>query len=629
MTDKQKISTQNSQQRRGFMGQGGPSFARGGEKPKDFKEAMKKLMIYLKPHALAIIIVLALTIVATVLSIKAPKIMGEATTEIFRVVMIRKTPFSAFLKTSMDFDKIFRILTTVGILYGISAVLNFLQGYVMAGITQKVTRKMREDVNDKLKRLPLSFYDHRSHGDIISRVTNDIDLISNTLQQSLTQFISGIVTIVGITYMMLTINVNLTLLTLITLPLSAFATIFIAKHSQKYFAAQQKFLGMLTGQVEEVYGGHIVVKAYGREKDELEKFTKVNEQLYKESKKAQFISGIIMPVMNFIGNLGYIIVAVGGGILVTKKSITIGDVQAFIQYSRQFNQPIVQIANIVNMIQSTLAASERVFEILKEKEEIPDRENAIELESVNGNVKFENVKFSYFPEKPLIENLNIDVKSGQKIAIVGPTGAGKTTLVNLLMRFYEIQGGSIKVDGVDIRDIKRYNLRKHFGMVLQDTWLFSGTIKENIAYGKENATQEEIIRAAKMAYIHHFIMGMPDGYDTLIGEDSSNISQGEKQLITIARAFLADPDILILDEATSNVDTLTEIYIQRAMADLMKGRTTFVIAHRLSTIRDADIILVMNEGNIIEIGKHKELLKKGGFYADMYKSQFLGAIVDA
>ncbi|MFN3692104.1 MAG: ABC transporter ATP-binding protein [Fervidobacterium sp.] len=622
------LPQRRTQRQSGPMGPGGPSFARGGEKPKDFKKAFTKLVHYLKPHLLGLIIVFSLTILATILSIKAPKIMGEATTEIFRVVMIRKTTFSGFLNTKMNFDKILNVLKTVALLYIISAFLNFLQGYIMAGISQKVVKKLREDINDKLKRLPLRFYDHRSHGDFISRVINDVDLISNTLQQSLTQFISGIVTIVGITYMMLTINGMLTLLTILTLPLSALATIVIAKHSQKYFSAQQKTLGKLTGQVEEVYGGHMVVKAYGREKDEINKFIQTNEILYKESKKAQFITGIIMPLMNFIGNLGYIIVAVGGGVLVTKKTITIGDVQAFIQYSRQFNQPIVQIANIVNMIQSTLAASERVFEILDKEEEIPDKEDALELEKVQGNITFQNVKFSYFPDKPLIENLNIEVKSGQMVAIVGPTGAGKTTLVNLLMRFYEIQGGKITVDGIDIRDIKRYNLRKHFGMVLQDTWLFSGTIRENIAYGKEDATQEDVINAAKLAQVHHFIMAMPNGYDTVIGEDSTNISQGEKQLITIARAFLTDPDILILDEATSNVDTLTEVYIQKAMRELMKGRTSFVIAHRLSTIRNADIILVMNEGKIIEIGTHELLMKNGGFYSDMYKSQFLGVMVE-
>ncbi|WP_448378947.1 ABC transporter ATP-binding protein [Fervidobacterium sp.] len=609
-------------------GFGGPAFARGGEKPKDFKNTTRKLLKYLKPHIIGIVIVFALTIVATILTIKAPKILGQATTEIFRVIMLRNTPLAGFLKTKMDFEKIFGILLNVGILYSVAALLNFLQGYLMAGITQNIVKKMREDINNKLERLPLKFYDGHSHGDVISRVTNDVDLISNTLQQSLTQFISGIVTIIGITYMMITINVNLTLLTLITLPMSAFVTVFIAKKSQKYFAAQQRYLGELTGRAEEVYGGFLAVKTYGREKDEVQRFKEINEKLYKESKKAQFITGIIMPVMNFIGNLGYIIVAVGGSVLVTRKAITVGDVQAFIQYSRQFNQPIVQIANIVNMIQSTLAAAERVFQILEEEEEEPDKPDAIELERVRGDIKFENVKFSYIPEKPLIENLNIDVKSGQMVAIVGPTGAGKTTLVNLLMRFYEIQGGSIKVDGIDIRDIKKYNLRKHFGMVLQDTWLFSGTIKENIAYGKDGATEEEIINAAKMAHVHHFIMALPDGYDTVIGEDSSNISQGEKQLITIARAFLADPDILILDEATSNVDTLTEVYIQRAMRDIMKGRTSFVVAHRLSTIKNADVILVMNEGRIIEIGKHEELLHKNGFYAELYRSQFLGAMVE-
>ncbi|MEN3041795.1 MAG: ABC transporter ATP-binding protein [Fervidobacterium sp.] len=625
LADKERFQRQ---QRLRPVGLGGPGFARGAEKPKDFKKSFKKLMSYLKPYYIGITLVFILTILATVLTIKAPKIMGEATTEIFRVIMIRKTTFSVFLNTKMNFEKISSVLSTVAILYGISALLNFLQGYIMAGITQKIVRKMREDINEKLKKLPLSFYDQRSHGDIISRVTNDIDLISNTLQQSLTQFISGVVTIFGITYMMITINGLLTLLTLVTLPMSAIAVMLTAKHSQKYFSAQQRLLGKLTGQIEEVYSGHLVVKAYSREKDEIEKFKMTNEELYKESKKAQFISGIIMPLMNFIANLGYIIVAVGGSVLVNKKQITIGDVQAFIQYSRQFNQPIIQIANIVNMIQSTLAASERVFEILEEKEEIPDKENAIQLEKVDGNIRFENVRFSYLPDKPLIENFNIDVKSGQMVAIVGPTGAGKTTLVNLLMRFYEIQGGKITIDGIDIRDIKRSNLRRHFGMVLQDTWLFSGTIKENIAYSKEDATNEQIVQAAKMAHVHHFIMAMPKGYETIISEDSSNISQGEKQLITIARAFLADPDVLILDEATSNVDTLTEIYIQKAMRDLLKGRTSFVIAHRLSTIKNADMIIVINEGKIVEVGKHSELLSKGSFYANMYKSQFLGVLVE-
>ncbi|MBC7123575.1 MAG: ABC transporter ATP-binding protein, partial [Pseudothermotoga sp.] len=416
--------------------------------------------------------------------------------------------------------------------------------------------------------------------------------------------------------------------TVLTLPLSIVTTIFIAKHSQRFFSRQQKKLGELSGHVEEVYAGHIVVKAYCREKDITEKFEGINEQLCDASHKAQFLSGMIMPLMRFIGNLGYVIVSVVGGILVTRRAITIGDVQAFIQYSQQFTQPIVQISNIVNLIQSTIAAAERVFEILDEEEEKPEKPDALRIEKVKGDVRFENVHFSYVPEKPLIEDLNIEVFSGQRIAIVGPTGAGKTTLVNLLMRFYEIQKGSIKLDGIDIRDIHKNNLRKCFGMVLQDTWLFNGTIRENIAYGKENATEEEIIQAAKMAQAHHFIMALPDGYDTVINEEATNISYGEKQLITIARAFLANPDVLILDEATSNVDTLTEIYIQKAMDELMKGRTCFIIAHRLSTIKNADLILVMNEGKIIERGTHKELLANGGFYAQLYRSQFLGALVE-
>uniref|UniRef100_A0A7C4RVU8 ABC transporter ATP-binding protein n=1 Tax=Fervidobacterium thailandense TaxID=1008305 RepID=A0A7C4RVU8_9BACT len=616
--------------RRGPMGPtGGPAFARGGEKPRDFRKAIRMLLRFLRPYMLAIVLAVLVTVVATILTIRAPKIMGEATTEIFRVIMLRKTPFAGFLNTKMNFEKILRVLLNVSILYTVASLLNFAQGLIMAEVSQRVVKKMREDVNGKLKKLPLKFYDSRPHGDVISRVSNDIDLISNTLQQSLTQFISGVVSIIGIVYMMFTISPRLTFLTLITLPLSVLVTVLTAKHSQRFFSKQQRYLGDLTGLAEEVYSGLVVVKVYGKDKQELEKFKRINRELYSASHKAQFISGTIMPLMNFIGNVGYIIVAVGGGILVTKKMITIGDVQAFIQYSRQFTQPIIQIANIVNMIQSTLAASERVFEILEEEEEKPDHENAIELESVRGDVSFENVWFSYVPGKTVIDGLSIDVKSGQKVAIVGPTGAGKTTLVNLLMRFYEIQGGSIKVDGVDIRDIKKYNLRRHFGMVLQDTWLFSGTIRENIAYGKPDASFDEIVNAAKLAQVHHFIMAMPEGYDTKISDDATNISAGEKQLITIARAFLVDPDILILDEATSNVDTLTELYIQRALKELMKGRTAFVIAHRLSTIKDADIILVMNEGKIIEVGRHRELIEKNGFYAEMYRSQFLGAIVEA
>ncbi|MGJ8455432.1 ABC transporter ATP-binding protein [Pseudothermotoga sp. U03pept] len=604
---------------------GGPPLTRPAEKAKDFKGTLKRLVTYLRPYLIAIIIVLAITVTATILTIFAPKILGRATTEIFRGIMAKLFHLP---NAGINFSYVAKILVQVSILYIVSALLNYIQQYIMAGVSQKIVMKMRKDVSEKLARLPLRFYDSKTHGEILSRVINDVDLISNTLQQSLVQFVSGIISIVGVTIMMLTISPLLTGVTVLTLPLSIAATVLIAKYSQRYFARQQKYLGELSGHTEEVYAGHVIVKAFQKEKESIEKFEKINNQLYDASHKAQFLSGMIMPLMRFIGNLGYVIVSVVGGILVTKRAITIGDVQAFIQYSQQFTQPIVQISNIANLIQSTVAAAERIFEILDEPEEEPEKKDAIKVEKVKGNINFEKVYFSYLPEKPLIEDLNIEVKSGQRIAIVGPTGAGKTTLVNLLMRFYEIQKGSIKLDGIDIRDIQKNNLRRCFGMVLQDTWLFNGTIKENIAYGKENATFEEIVHASKMAQAHHFIMALPDGYETVINEEATNISYGEKQLITIARAFLANPDILILDEATSNVDTLTEIYIQKAMDELMKDRTSFIIAHRLSTIRNADLILVMNEGKIIEKGKHKELLDKNGFYAQLYKSQFLGALVD-
>ena len=627
MADK-KRNTSSTKSSLPFKGprHSGP-FAMGPtEKAKDFKGTFKRLVKYLGPYLIPIIIVLAITITATVLTILAPKILGKATTEIFRGVMAKMLHLP---NAGINFSRVAEILIQVSILYGLSALLNYIQQYVMAGVSQRVVKKMRKDISEKLTRLPLKFYDSRTHGEILSRVINDVDLISNSLQQSLVQFISGIVSIVGVIIMMLTISPLLTGVTVLTLPLSIVITILIAKNSQKHFSRRQKHLGKLSGHTEEAYSGHVAVKAFQQEKNSVEEFEKINESLYDASWRAQFLSGMIMPLMRFIGNLGYVIVSVVGGVLVTKKAITIGDVQAFIQYSQQFTQPIVRISNIANMIQSTIAAAERVFEILDEEEEIHDKAGAQRIEKSAGEVSFERVYFSYVPEKPLIEDFNIEVKSGQRIAIVGPTGAGKTTLVNLLMRFYEIQKGSIKLDGIDIRDIYKKNLRKCFGMVLQDTWLFNGTIRENIAYGKENATEEEIINATKMAQAHHFIMALPDGYDTVINEEATNISYGEKQLITIARAFLANPDILILDEATSNVDTLTEIYIQKAMDKLMKHRTSFIIAHRLSTIRNADLILVMNEGKIIEKGTHEQLLKKNGFYAELYKSQFLGALVDA
>ncbi len=623
-------TNETRQQRSGGFG-GSPAFARGGEKPKDFRKAFRFLISYLRPHKVSILVILALAIVSVVISIRAPKILGEALTELFRVVMLRLTPLGNLgLKAEINYEYIFQILLTVGIIYAISALVDYVSQFIMAGISQKVVKTMREDINQKLKRMPIREYDRRPHGEFISRVTNDIDLISQTLQQGLLQFITGITLIIGTIYMMITINFWLTLIALSTIPLSAILTIVFAKKSQKYFREQQKLLGIITSQSEEVYSGLPVVKAYNKERDEIEKFEETSEKLAQVGTKAQFITGIIMPVMNFIGNVGYILVAVFGAIFVTKDIIKVGDVQAFIQYSRQVNQPIVQIANVVNLIQSTLAASERVNEILNEtEEEEPDKKDAIQLEQVKGKVDFENVKFGYSENKILFENLSINVKPGQKIAIVGPTGAGKTTLVNLLMRFYDIHDGSIKLDDIDIQDYKKSNLRRKLGMVLQDAWVFSGTIYENIRYGRLDATEEKVYEAAKEAYAHHFIMALPDGYNTVINEDATNISQGQKQLITIARAFLTKPQILILDEATSNVDTLTEKYIQKATEKLMKDKTSFIIAHRLSTIRDADIIFVMNEGKIIEIGTHKELLEKRGFYFDLYRSQFMGALVEA
>jgi ATP-binding cassette subfamily B multidrug efflux pump len=514
-------------------------------------------------------------------------------------------------------------------LYVVSGIFSYIQQYIMAGVAQKTVYDMRRDVNDKLTRLPLSFFDGRTHGEIMSRFTNDMDNIANTLQQSLTQLITSAVTIVGVIVMMLTISPLLTAITIIVLPLSFLMTRFIAPRSQKHFAEQWKHLGVLNGHIEEMYTGHSIVKAFGHERASIQKFDDVNEKLYDASWRAQFVSGLLFPLMNIINNIGYVAVAVAGGIMVTRGAIPIGDILAFIQYSRQFTMPIAQTANIANILQSTIASAERVFELLDEKEETPDAEAAQVLSTPKGDVRFEDVRFSYTPESPLIEGMNLDVTQGQTVAIVGPTGAGKTTLVNLLMRFYEIQGGRITVDGVDIREVRRGNLRCTFGMVLQDTWLFNGTIRDNIAYGLNSVTDEQVRQAAIAAHADHFIRTLPDGYATVLNEEASNISQGQRQLLTIARAILIDPAILILDEATSSVDTRTEVLIQKAMATLMKGRTSFVIAHRLSTIRDAKSILVMNHGKIIETGTHKELLARGGFYAELYNSQFTGANIEA
>ncbi len=611
-------------------GFGGGMMMRGpAEKPKDFMGTMKRLVVYLKPHTVQLTAVVIFAVLSTVFNIVGPKILGLATTKLFDGLLGKYT--ALFLKKpmpSIDFYYIGRIIIILIVLYLISALFGYIQQYQMAGVSQKTVFFMRRDINEKLSRLPLKFYDSRTHGEIMSRVTNDIDNISTTLQQSLTQLITSICTIVGVLVMMLTISPILTLITFITLPLSFLGTANIAGLSQKYFGNQQKELGNLNGHVEEMYTGHKIVKAFGHESESIGEFNEINERLYNAAWKAQFVSGIIFPVMNFINNIGYVLICVVGGIMAAKKAIKLGDIQAFIQYSRQFTQPIAQTANIANILQSTIASAERVFEILDEKEEIPDKKDAVIIEAPQGYVNFQNVRFGYKEDTVLMEDMNIDVKQGQTIAIVGPTGAGKTTLVNLLMRFYEINGGKISVDGIDIRDMKRGDLRTMFGMVLQDTWLFNGTIRENIAYGREGASFEEIVQAAKAAHADHFIRALPEGYNTVLNEEASNISQGEKQLLTIARAILSDPAILILDEATSSVDTRTEVYIQKAMKELMKGRTSFVIAHRLSTIRDAEKILVMNNGRIIEIGNHRELLAGGGFYADLYNSQFTGAYTD-
>ncbi|WP_026478464.1 ABC transporter ATP-binding protein [Alkaliphilus transvaalensis] len=592
----------------------GMAIGRPVEKAKDFKGTLKRIIGYLRPQKLKLIFVFFLAILSTTFNIFSPKVMGQATNEL---VAGLTNP-----TVGINFNAVEQIIVTLIILYVLSAFFNLATGYIMSGVAQKTVYVMRKDVNVKLSKLPLKFFDGRTHGEILSRITNDLDNVANTLQQSLTQLISSIVTLLGIMIMMLTISPSLTLIAVITVPLSAIVTMTIASKSQVLFKKRQAILGDLNGHVEEMYTGHRVVKAFGHEKKSVGKFDDINNQLYETGWKADFISGIIMPLLNFVSNIGYVLICVVGGIFVTMQRIQIGDIQAFIQYARQFTQPIVQTANISNIIQSTVASAERVFELLDETEEISNAIDATVINMPKGNVKFDKVKFGYHEDEMIIKNMNIEVKKGQTVAIVGPTGAGKTTLVNLLMRFYEINDGVITIDGVDIRKVKRENLRSMFGMVLQDTWLFNGTIRDNIAYGRMGATEEEIVEAAKAAHADHFIRTLPDGYDTILDEEASNISQGQKQLLTIARAILADPTILILDEATSNVDTRTEAYIQNAMLKLMEGRTNFVIAHRLSTIRDADMILVMNHGDIIEQGNHQQLLEQKGFYADLYNSQF-------
>ena len=596
----------------------GQSVVVGNEKAKDFNGSFKRLLSYLRPKKTKLIIVMILAALSTIFMIVAPKILGLATTALFKgsIEKIQGTG------NGIDFQSLFKILVLLAILYIFSALFSYLQQHLMADVAQETVFILRQHVDYKLSKLPLSYFDTHPFGDILSRVTNDVDTISNTLQQSLTQLITGIATIVGVIIMMFTISPLLTVIILVTLPVGVLVIRPIVGASQKYFAAQQNQLGDLNAHVEEMYTGHRIIKAFGREEISIDKFRDINDSLYDSGWRSQFISGLVMPLMMFINNIGYVLVAVIGGILVTKGRIEVGDIQAFIQYTRLFTQPINQIANIANILQSTIAASERVFEILDEQEEIPDAQNPIVLKNPKGNVDFEHVKFGYTPDHILIKDMNITVKKGQTVAIVGPTGAGKTTLINLLMRFYEIDGGTLSIDGVDIKKLSRAGLRGMFGMVLQDTWLFKGTIRENIAYGKEDASFEDVVAAAKAAHADHFIRTLPQSYDTLLNEEASNISQGQKQLLTIARAILANPTILILDEATSSVDTRTESYIQNAMTKLMQGRTSFVIAHRLSTIKESDMILVMEQGNVIEHGTHEELLALGGLYSQLYKSQF-------
>lgn len=592
------------------------------QKAKDFKGTFVRLVNYLRPQALALGVVLMFTVLSTLFAIISPKIMGKATTKLFEGIMMKMQGVSG---AGIDFPYIRKILLVLLGLYVASAFFSFVQNYLMVGISQSIVYQMRKEIESKLNRLPLKFFDGQPHGEIMSRVTNDVDNISSTLQQSLSQIISALVTLLGVLAMMLYISPSLTLVTLVTLPLTALITKCVAQRSQKYFVGQQKILGDLNGFVEEMYAGHKIVKAFGLERMSTNKFASVNSQLYEYSWKAQFMSGLMRPLIGFVNNIGYVIVAVAGSFAVLNRAIEIGDIQALINYSRRFTQPIGQTASIANVIQSTVASAERVFEVMDEPEETPDSENVINLSKMpKGDIKVENICFGYKKDEKLIKQLSIRAKPGQTIAIVGPTGAGKTTLVNLFMRFYEIDKGRITIDGVDIKRFRRGDLRKMFGMVLQDVWLFHGTIRENIAYGCEKATEEQIIQAAKTARADRFIRTLPNGYDTLLGEDAASLSQGQKQLLTIARAVLSNPPMMILDEATSNVDTRTEMQVQKAMETLMQGRTSFVIAHRLSTIRDADLILVMDRGKIVEQGTHNELLLENGFYADLYYSQFAG-----
>ncbi|HNT77481.1 MAG TPA: ABC transporter ATP-binding protein [Anaerolineae bacterium] len=599
----------------------GPMGMMKGEKPRDFKGTMRQLLGYLDQYQLALMFVALLAVASTVAHIAGPKILGNATTRLFEGVMAQLAGTG-----SIDFAAIGRILLVVLALYSASALFSYIQGWIMANISTDITYRFRREIAEKINRLPLKYFDGVTHGEVLSRLTNDVDTVNQSLSQSLTQIITSVVTVVGVLVMMLSISWLMTLAALVMIPLSLAVVGVVVGQSQKYFKQQQDYLGHVNGHVEEMYGGHVVMKAFNGEAKSIAKFDESNLPLYNAAWKSQFLSGLMMPLMMFIGNLGYVAVAVLGGWLVIRNTIAIGDVQAFIQYVRSFTQPISQLANISNILQHTAAAAERVFAFLTEAEEVPEAAAPVQLDKVEGNVEFKDVHFGYSPDKVIINDFCAEARPGQKIAIVGPTGAGKTTMVKLLMRFYDVNDGAIQVDGHDIREFTRRDLRKMFAMVLQDTWLYNGTIMENIRYGRPDATDDEVIAAAKTAHVDHFIHTLPDGYAMELNEEASNVSQGQKQLLTIARAVLADPKILILDEATSSVDTRTEVLIQRAMDRLMHGRTSFIIAHRLSTIRNADLILVMNEGDIVEQGTHTELLARGGFYAELYNSQFEGAV---
>ncbi len=608
--------------RRGPMGggpMGGGPMGMPGDKPRDFKRTLKTLLDYLKPYRVSIIFVLLLAIASTVFMILGPKILGNATTLLYEgmVAKISNVPGAA-----IDFVGIGNIVLLLIVLYVSSAICSYIQGFIITNVSMKITYDLRKQISQKINHLPLKYFDTRTHGEVLSRVTNDVDTISNTLNQSLSQIVTSVVTIIGVLVMMFSISWLMTLVALVILPVSAVIVMFVVKRSQKYFSRQQEYLGHVNGHVEEMYSGHNVMKAFNGEEKSIRQFDSLNNVMYDSAWKSFFFAGMMMPIMTFISNLGYVVISILGGYLAITGAIKVGDILAFIQYVRTFTQPIMQTANVANIIQSTVAAAERVFEFLDEEEEVQETTAPAKVENIKGEVVFRNIYFGYSPAKNIINNFSVSIKPGQKVAIVGPTGAGKTTMVKLLMRFYDINQGVILVDGVDIREFRRKDLRSIFGIVLQDTWLFNGTIRENIRYGRLNATDEEVIAAARTAYVDHFIHALPGGYDMLLNEEANNISQGQKQLLTIARAVLADPKIMILDEATSLVDTRTEVLIQKAMVRLMQNRTSFIIAHRLSTIRDADMILVMKDGEIIEQGSHQELLAANGFYTSLYNSQF-------